>query len=152
MSILYMYTFMPIIFLIVVTVMWLLHKVKKTKFIKNKPTSEHERQKYEKWEKRIEITATVGLIVIWIFLGIPHILDVPYLVTGNLKEAMGTVTGGDAVTEEKEIDRLICIDDELSGKEVYVSCHTEGIHKGEFVVVQYLPHTERGYIVTKGEK
>ena len=54
MSTLYMYTFMPIIFLIVVTVMWLLHKVKKTKFIKNKPTSEHERQKYEKWEKRIE--------------------------------------------------------------------------------------------------
>ena len=42
MSTLYMYTFMPIIFLIVVTVMWLLHKVKKTKFIKNKPTSEHE--------------------------------------------------------------------------------------------------------------
>ena len=152
MSTLYMYTFMPIVFLIVVTVMWLLHKVKKTKFIKKKPTSEHEKQKYEQWEKRIEITATVGLIVIWIFLGIPHILDVPYLVTGNLKEAMGTVTGGDAVTEEKEIDRLICIDDELPGKEVYISCHTEGIHKGEFVVVQYLPHTERGYIVTKGEK
>ena len=151
MSTLYMYTFMPIVFLIVVTVMWLLHKVKKTKFIKKKPTSEHEKQKYEQWEKRIEITATVGLIVIWTFLGIPHILDVPYLVTGNLKEAMGTVTGGDAVTEEKEIDRLICIDDELPGKEVYISCHTEGIHKGEFVV-QYLPHTERGYIVTKGEK
>ena len=152
MSTLYMYTFMPIVFLIVVTVMWLLHKVKKTKFIKKKPTSEHEKQKYEQWEKRIEITATVGLIVIWTFLEIPHILDVPYLVTGNLKEAMGTVTGGDAVTEEKEIDRLICIDDELPGKEVYISCHTEGIHKGEFVVVQYLPHTERGYIVTKGEK
>lgn len=152
MSALYMYTFMPIIFLIVVTAMWLLHKVKKTKFIKNKATSECEKQKYEKWEKRIEITAIVGLIVVWIFLGIPHILDVPYLVTGNLKEAMGIVTGGDAVTEEKEIDRLICIDDELSGKEVYVSCHAKGIHKGEFVVVQYLPHTERGYIVTKGEK
>ena len=31
MSILYMYTFMPIVLLIVVTVMWLLHKVKKNK-------------------------------------------------------------------------------------------------------------------------
>lgn len=31
---------------------------------------------------------------------------------------MGTVTGGDAVTEEKEIDRLICIDDELSGNKI----------------------------------
>ena len=66
MSALYMYTFMPIIFLIVVTAMWLLHKVKKTKFIKNKATSEYEKQKYEKWEKRIEITAIVGLIVVWI--------------------------------------------------------------------------------------
>ena len=44
MSALYMYTFMPIIFLIVVTAMWLLHKVKKTKFIKNKATSEYEKQ------------------------------------------------------------------------------------------------------------
>ena len=34
MSTLYMYTFVPIVFLIIVTVMWLLHKVKKTKFIK----------------------------------------------------------------------------------------------------------------------
>ena len=152
MNTLYMYTFVPIVFLIVVTAMWLLHKVKKTKFIKKKPTSEHEKQKYEKSEKRIEITAAVGLVVIWIYLGVPHLLDIPYLVTGNLKEAMGIVTGGDAVTEEKEIDRLICIDDELSGKEVYVSCHSEGIHKGEFVVVKYLPHTERGYVVISGEK
>ena len=29
MSTLYMYTFVPIVFLIIVTVMWLLHKVKK---------------------------------------------------------------------------------------------------------------------------
>ena len=34
MSILYMYTFMPIVFLIVVTVMWLLHKVKKQSLLK----------------------------------------------------------------------------------------------------------------------
>ena len=38
MSTLYMYTFVPIVFLIIVTVMWLLHKVKKTKFIKKAPT------------------------------------------------------------------------------------------------------------------
>lgn len=48
MSTLYMYTFVPIVFLIIVTVMWLLHKVKKTKFIKKAPTSEHEKQIYEK--------------------------------------------------------------------------------------------------------
>ena len=29
MSTVYMYTFMPIVFLIIVTLMWLLHKVKK---------------------------------------------------------------------------------------------------------------------------
>lgn len=151
MSSLYLYICMPIVFLIVVTVMWILHKVKKTRFIKNKPTSEQEKKNYEKWEKRIEITAAVGLVAVWIFLGIPHMLDLPYLVTGNLKEARGTVTGGDMVTEEKEMDRLICIEDEISGKEVYISCYAEGIEKGEFVVVHYLPHTERGYILAKSE-
>lgn len=102
MSTLYMYTFMPIVFIVVVTVMWLLHKVKKTKYIKKVPTSEHEKMKYEKRE----ITAVMGLIVAWIMVGLPHVLDVPYLVTGNLKEAMGTVIGGDVVTEEK--DEAVC--------------------------------------------
>ena len=34
MSTVYMYTFMPIVFLIIVTLMWLLHKVKKNKVYK----------------------------------------------------------------------------------------------------------------------
>ena len=34
MSTLYIYTFMPIVFLIIVSVMWLLHKVKKQSLLK----------------------------------------------------------------------------------------------------------------------
>ena len=100
MSALYMDVFAPVICIIIVTVMWFLHKKKKTKFIKRKPVSEQEKRTYEKWEKIIEITAVVGLIIAWILVVIPHILDVPYLVTGDLKIAMGTVTGGDTASEE----------------------------------------------------
>lgn len=83
MGVLYMDVFAPVVCIIIVTVMWFLHKKKKTKFIKWKPISEQEERKYEKWEKRIEITAVAGLIIAWIFVVIPHISDVPYLVTGN---------------------------------------------------------------------
>lgn len=152
MGILYMDVFVPVVCMVIVTVMWFLHKKKKTKFIKWKPISEQEERKYEKWEKRIEITAVAGLIIAWMVVGIPHILDVPYLVTRNLKTAMGTVTGGDAISEESEHDRSIRIDDEISGHEISVDFYGTGIHKAEFVIVHYLPHTKTGYIVAKGQE
>lgn len=152
MGILYMDVFVPVVCMVIVTVMWFLHKKKKTKFIKWKPISEQEERKYEKWEKRIEITAVAGLIIAWMVVGIPHILDVPYLVTGNLKTAMGTVTGGDAISEESEHDRSIRIDDEISGHEISVDFYGTRIHKAEFVIVHYLSHTKTGYIVAKGQE
>ena len=152
MSALYMDVFAPVICIIIVTVMWFLHKKKKTKFIKRKPVSEQEKRTYEKWEKRIEITAVAGLIIAWILVVIPHILDVPYLVTGGLKIAMGTVTGGDTASEESEHDRSIRIEDEMSGHEISVDFYGAGIHKDEFVIVHYLPHTKIGYVVAKGQE
>ena len=46
MSTLYMYTFVPIVFLIIVTVMWLLHKVKKTKVYKKKHQHQNMKNRY----------------------------------------------------------------------------------------------------------
>lgn len=70
----------------------------------------------------------------------------------KLKKAMGTVTGGDAISEESEHDRSIRIDDEMSGHEISVDFYGTGIHKDEFVIVHYLPHTKTGYIVAKGQE
>lgn len=40
-----------IVLTVIVTAMWIRHKKKRTLFIKRKPTSENQREKYAKWEK-----------------------------------------------------------------------------------------------------
>ena len=141
-----------IILSIIVTFMWGNHKRKGTSFIKKEVVSQSQKEKRIKLEKRLDIVCIVGLVIVWVFLTLPCLLDMPYLVSGNLKNIEGMVVSGDVAGEDSKSDRLIQIEDEKLNEKVYLNYYGEGVSKGARIKARYLPHTEYGYIIEKEEK
>ncbi len=77
-----------------ILVMYLLRIKKKGKFIKRKAVQEEEKAEYDEWERFIQIMATVGLLIYGLLVAVPCVLDIPYLLSGNLVEVTGEVTQG----------------------------------------------------------
>lgn len=134
---------------IVITFIWILHKKRHTTFIKYKPKGEKETKKYIKWEKRLEQLSVVGIVIIWIFLGIPCIRDIPVILTGNLVEVSGIVTSGSMSGEKSNSMRRIHVRDMQTEKEYSFQYYGEGVDLGDKVKARFLPHTEFGYIFDK---
>ena len=147
MALLMFRTFGMIILFFIVLTMYLLHRKKKENFIKYKATSEEEKRKYQKWEKRINVIAVIGLITMAIFITIPCCLDIPYLLSNNLIEVTGEVIQGSTAGANSNSDRRIHIREKITGKEHSLIYWGTGSDIGEKITVRYLPYTEYGYIV-----
>lgn len=52
-----------IVLTVIVTAMWIGHKKKRTLFIKREPISENQREKYGKWEKRLDVISLIGVLI-----------------------------------------------------------------------------------------
>lgn len=149
MGYLMMRTIGMILLTVIVTVMWIGHKKKRTLFIKVKPTTEAQKKKYEKWEKRLDVISFIGLLVCWVVLAIPCCLDLPYLVTGELREISGTVIGGSMTEESKDSSRRIRVQDDSSKEKVSFDVYDTGVDLGEKIKARYLPNSKFGYIVER---
>lgn len=82
-------------------------------------------------------------------LAIPSCLDIPSLITGNLKEVSGVVVGGSMAGENSNSTRRIYVKDDTSQEEVSFTIYDSGVDLGERIKARYLPHTEFGYIVER---
>lgn len=152
MHLLYFEIFGFLLISLIATGMWVTHLVKKTKIIKIKPATEQEKQRFIKWEKRIDIAAAIFTACYWIFMVITCILDVPYLLTDQLYGVVGTVIDGDdADAQESDSMRSITIECEHTSEEIRIHYDGFGISEGEYVAARYLPHTKRGYIIARGD-
>lgn len=138
-----------ILLVIIVTIMWIGHKKKRTLFIKIKPTTENQKEKYKKWEKRLDVISFIGVLIGWIVLAIPCCLDLPCLATGDLREVSGIVTGGDMAAERKESLRTISVQDDNSKEKVSFAVYDTGVDLGEQLKARYLPNTKVGYIIER---
>lgn len=138
-----------ILLTIIVTIMWIDHKKKRTLFIKIKPTTENQKKKYKKWEKRLDVLSFTGVLIGWAVLAIPCCLDLPCLVTGDLREVSGVVTAGAMAGESKEILRTISVQDDNSREKVSFKVYDTGINLGEKIKARYLPNTKVGYIIER---
>ena len=136
-----------IVLTVIVKAMWIRHKKKRTLFIKRKPSSENQREKYAKWEKRLDVISFIAVLIVWVILAIPCCLDVPSLITGNLKEVSGVVVGGSMAGENSNSTRRIYVKDDISQEEISFKIYDSGVDVGERIDARYLPHTEFGYIV-----
>ena len=130
-----------------ILVMYLLRIKKKGKFIKRKAVQEEEKAEYDEWERLIQIMATVGLLIYGLLVAVPCVLDIPYLLSGNLVEVTGEVTQGAMAGEGANSERRIHIRDEKTGEEHSVKYWGTGSGLGEQITIRYLPHTEYGYVV-----
>ncbi len=130
-----------------VLVMYILHKKKNGRFIKRKAINEEEKLKYQKWEKRINVMAIVGLLILGIFVTVPCCLDIPYLFSGDLIEVTGEVTQGSMSGENSGSERRIHIRDDKTREEHSLKYWGTGSEIGDKITVRYLPHTEYGYVV-----
>lgn len=135
-----------ILLTVIVTIMWVLHKKKKTLFIKYKPRNMKEAERYSKWEKRLNIISIIGLAIVWIFITLPCILDIPYILTNELEEVSGIVTGGSVAGGDSDSMRRIYVEDGQSGREVSFRFYGGKVETGEEIAAKYLPHTKYGYI------
>lgn len=149
MSLVVVRTFGLFIMSVIVTIMWILHKKRHTTFIKYKPKGSKETKKYASWEKRLELLSVIGIVIVWIFLGIPSIRDIPIILSGNLTEVSGIVTSASMSGEKSNSMRRIHVKDAQTQKEYSFQYYGEGIDLGETVKAKFLPHTEFGYILYK---
>lgn len=134
---------------IIITLIWVLHKKRHTTFIKYKPKGQKETEKYKKWEKRLELLSVVGVVIVWIFLGIPCIRDIPVILNGNLIQVSGVVTSGSMSGEKSSSMRRIHVKDVQTEKEYSFQYYGEGVDLGDKVKARFLPHTEFGYVFDK---
>lgn len=140
-------TFGLIIISFIALIMYILHRKKKEKFIKRKAVNEKEKRKYQKWEKRINVIAVVGLLIFGIFITVPCCLDIPHLLSDDLVEVTGEVTQGSMSGENSNSERRIHIRDDKTGEEHSLKYWGTGSDLGDKITVRYLPHTEYGYTV-----
>ena len=140
-------TFGLIIISFIALIMYILHRKKKEKFIKRKAVNEKEKRKYQKWEKRINGMAVVGLLIFGIFITVPCCLDIPYLLSDDLVEVTGEVTQGSMSGENSNSERRVHIRDDKTGEEHSLKYWGTGSDLGDKITVRYLPHTEYGYTV-----
>ena len=72
---------------------------------------------------------------------IPAILDIPTLVKQEYTVTEGIVESWNYSDEERLEERSISIKDD-TGQEKSVIVYSTGIHQGEHLVVEYLPHSK----------
>lgn len=137
---------------IIVTWIWIEHKLKKTPIIKREPKSEAQKTKRIRIEKRIDFAAVIVILFFWIMVGIPNIMDLPYLVTNNLQEIEGTVTDGNTVVEDSMKNRWVTIYDDITGEEKTIRYYGKGVGKGDRVKGRVLPHSEWADIIVIEEE
>ena len=93
-----------------------------------------------------EITKKILIKLLKLFLGcivIPAILDIPTLVKQEYTVTEGIVESWNYSDEERLEERSISIKDD-TGQEKSVIVYSTGIHQGEHLVVEYLPHSKYG--------
>ena len=76
---------------------------------------------------------------------IPAILDIPTLVKQEYTVTEGIVESWNYSDEERLEERSISIKDD-TGQEKSVIVYSTGIHQGEHLVVEYLPHSKYGIV------
>ena len=87
----------------------------------------------------IKIISGIGLIFMVYCIVIPAILDIPTLVKQEYTVTEGIVESWNYSDEERLEERSISIKDD-TGQEKSVIVYSTGIHQGEHLVVEYLPH------------
>lgn len=98
--------------------------------------------------KRIGVRWTLqnaGLIFMVYCIVIPAILDIPTLVKQEYTVIEGIVESWNYSDEERLEERSISIKDD-TGQEKSVIVYSTGIHQGEHLVVEYLPHSKYGIV------
>ena len=89
----------------------------------------------------------VGIFLIPSFLGttVPAVTDLPNVINKNYLQSEGIVTSWDYSDENKNEIRSIGITDK-NGNEIFVTVYSQGIHKGAYLKVKYLPVSKYGAI------
>ena len=95
--------------------------------------------------KIIKIISGIGLIFMVYCIVIPAILDIPTLVKQEYTVTEGIVESWNYSDEERLEERSISIKDD-TGQEKSVIVYSTGIHQGEHLVVEYLPHSKYGIV------
>ena len=95
--------------------------------------------------KIIKIIYGIGLIFMVYCIVIPAILDIPTLVKQEYTVTEGIVESWNYSDEERLEERSISIKDD-TGQEKSVIVYSTGIHQGEHLVVEYLPHSKYGIV------
>ena len=95
--------------------------------------------------KIIKIISGIGLIFMVYCIVIPAILDIPTLVKQEYTVIEGIVESWNYSDEERLEERSISIKDD-TGQEKSVIVYSTGIHQGEHLVVEYLPHSKYGIV------
>ena len=93
----------------------------------------------------IKIISGIGLIFMVYCIVIPAILDIPTLVKQEYTVTEGIVESWNYSDEERLEERSISIKDD-TGQEKSVIVYSTGIHQGEHLVVEYLPHSKYGIV------
>ena len=110
------------------------------------PEIEKDVRKLEKnINKIIKIISGIGLIFMVYCIVIPAILDIPTLVKQEYTVTEGIVESWNYSDEERLEERSISIKDD-TGQEKSVIVYSTGIHQGEHLVVEYLPHSKYGIV------
>ena len=97
------------------------------------------------YNKIIKIISGIGLIFMVYCIVIPAILDIPTLVKQEYTVIEGIVESWNYSDEERLEERSISIKDD-TGQEKSVIVYSTGIHQGEHLVVEYLPHSKYGIV------
>lgn len=100
---------------------------------------------------KIFLKIVIGIFLAFIFCVfiLPALLDIPNLVNGNYCIVKGEVKSWNYSDEQKVKERGISIIDTNTQKEVRVTVQWVGIHKGEYLEVEYLPNSKYGMVKKK---
>lgn len=107
-------------------------------------------------EKKINtgIKILIGSVLLWIsiFFLLPAGLDFLFILHNECPVVRGQAVSWDYSDEKDEKERVVRILSKDTGKEVDVIVYSEGIRKGDYLEVRYLPHTGYGEITLPVEE
>lgn len=107
----------------------------------------------KKNEKKIngilKVIIGIGCLFGNVYLVIPSLLDLPSVINQDYEIVSGTVDSWNYSDEERVKFRGVRIESSDYGEMVWVNVFDKGIHKGDYLVVMYLPHSKYGKIQRK---
>lgn len=95
----------------------------------------------------LKIGTGILLVVIFFKMFIPAILDIPYYLKNDFKVVSGYAR--DNANGSGNI-RHVTIINEKDKQEIYVEfSYSDGVNKGDYLKVKYLPHTKYGILLNR---